>query len=207
MRVGRALEQISEIHAHLARSQVYRGYRAVPVMLSGALALAAGWIQPRIPAAMDGRSYVIYWAAVAVAAFLIAGGNVIYGYLREENPYARQRTLSVVGQLAPSLAVGFVVTLALGVSQDGRYVALLPGIWALLYGLGLLASKPFLPRMIGWVGLFYILCGCVLLRVGVDGASLSPWEVGIPFGVGQILSGLVLHWNLERRHDGAQRQE
>lgn len=202
MRVGKALEQISEIHAHMARSQVYRGYRAVPVMLSGALALAAGWIQPRILASTDARSYLIYWTAVAVAAFLISGGNVIYGYLREENLYARQRTLSVVGQLAPSLAVGLVVTLALGAQQDGRYVALLPGIWALLYGLGLLASRPFLPRMIGWLGLFYILCGAVLLQRAAGGADLSPWAVAAPFGTGQILGGLILHWNLERRrHD------
>jgi len=56
--------------------------------------------------------------------------------------------------------------------------------------------------MIGWVGVFYGLCGCVLLRRAMEAGpgNLSPWEVGVPFGVGQILGGLVLYWNLERTH-------
>ena len=41
MEIQKALHQISEIHGHLAKSHVYRGYRAVPVALSGVLALVA----------------------------------------------------------------------------------------------------------------------------------------------------------------------
>jgi len=204
MRIDKALEQISEIHERLAKSQMYRGYRAVPAVLSGVLAIVAAWIQPFIVSGVDPRSYVLYWTLVAVAAFLIAGGSVICGYLREEDPHARQRTAAVIGQLAPSLAVGVIVTIAFVVAEERRLIPFLPGIWALLYGLGLSASKPFLPRMIGWVAVFYVLCGCVLLRraVGLGLGGLSPWETGIPFGVGHILGGVILYWNLERRrHD------
>ncbi len=209
MRIDKALEQISEIHEHLAKSQMYRGYRAVPAVLSGILAIVAAWIQPFIVSGVDPRIFVLYWILVAVAAFLIIGGSVINGYLREEDTHARQRTAVVVGQLAPSLAVGLILTIAFLVPEDRSLIAFLPGIWALLYGLGLNASKPFLPRMIGWLALFYILCGCVLLRraVELDLVSLSPWEIGIPFGVGHILSGLILYWNLERRRHDSQGQE
>ena len=193
MRIDKALEQISEIHEHLAKSQMYRGYRAVPAVLSGILAIVAAWIQPFIASGVDPRVFVLYWTLVAVAAFLIIGGRVIYGYLREEDPHVRRRTATVVGQLAPSLAVGLILTLAFLVPEDRSLISFLPGIWALLYGLGLSASKPFLPRMMGWVALFYILCGCVLLRraVDLDLVSLSPWEIGIPFGIGHILGGLI----------------
>jgi len=204
MRLDKALEQISEIHKHLATSQVFRGYRAVPSELSGILALAAAWIQPAVVPGGDAQLYVLYWTLVAVAAFLISGGSVIYGYLQEADPLSRQRTVTVVGQLAPSLAVGVVITVVFVVAEEGRLISFLPGIWALLYGLGLFASRLFLPKMIGWVALFYFLCGCVLLRgaVGHDPASLSPWETGIPFGAGHILGGLILYWNLERKiHD------
>jgi hypothetical protein len=202
MRLDKALEQISEIHKHLATSQVFRGYRAVPSELSGILALAAAWIQPAVVPGGDPRLYVLYWTLVAVAAFLISGGSVIYGYLQEADPLSRQRTAVVVGQLAPSLAVGVVITVVFVVAEEGRLISFLPGIWALLYGLGLFASRLFLPKMIGWVALFYFLCGCVLLRgaVGLGPTSLSPWEVGIPFGAGHILGGLILYWNLERKH-------
>lgn len=204
MRLDKALEQISEIHKHLATSQVFRGYRAVPSELSGVLALAAAWAQPAVVPGGDSRLYVLYWTLVAVAAFLICGGSVAYGHLREGDPLARRRTVTVVGQLAPSLAVGAVITAVFVAAEEGRLIPYLPGVWALLYGLGLFASRLFLPKMIGWVALFYFLCGCILLRgaAGHDPASLSPWEVGIPFGAGHIMAGLILYWNLERkRHD------
>ena len=201
MRLDKALEQISEIHKHLATSQVFRGYRAVPSAVSGILALAAAWVQPALVPPGDPRLYVLYWTVLAVAAFLICGGSVAYGYLREEDPLARRRTVTVVGQLAPSLAVGAVVTAVFVAAEEGRLIPYLPGVWALLYGLGLFASRLFLPKMIGWVALFYFLCGCVLLQraAGLGPASLSPWEVGIPFGVGHTIAGLILYWNLERK--------
>jgi hypothetical protein len=201
MRIDQALEQISEIHEQLAKSQMYRGYRAIPAVLAGVLAILTAWAQPLIGGGSDPRFYVFYWSLVAVVAFLISGASVIYGYLRETEAHIRQRMLAVVGQLAPSLAVGVILTIAFLVPEDRSLISFLPGIWALLFGLGLFASKPFLPRMIGWVAVFYILCGCVLTRkaVGLDPASLSPWDIGIPFGVGQILSGLILYWNLERK--------
>jgi len=39
--VTRALEEIAEIHAHLAAREVYRGWRAMPVAASGLVGLAA----------------------------------------------------------------------------------------------------------------------------------------------------------------------
>ena len=38
-----ALERIAEIRHQMARTEVFRGYRALPVAFSGALAVAAGW--------------------------------------------------------------------------------------------------------------------------------------------------------------------
>jgi hypothetical protein len=39
MEIDKALSQISEIHAHVARAEVYRDVKALPVSISGALAL------------------------------------------------------------------------------------------------------------------------------------------------------------------------
>lgn len=197
MRIDQALEQISEIHEHLARSQLYRGYRALPAAAAGVLALIAAWVQPPIT---DPRQYIGYWILVAVAAFLISVASVVAGYVREHDAHARRRTRAVVGQLAPSLAVGLLLTVEFLALDDDHLLLFLPAIWALLYGLGLVASTPFLPKRMGGVALFYLLCGGVLLHrtVGGNTGGLSPWDTGFPFGVGQVLSGLILYWNLER---------
>ena len=201
MRIEKALEQISEIHEHLAKSQMFRGYRAVPAALSGVLAIAAAWIQPLLISDNGAFLYVAYWTIVAVLALLIAGGSVIYAYIRETDPHARQRTVTVVGQMTPSLTVGVILTTAFLLMLENRLVCFLPAVWALLYGLGISASKPFLPRMMGWVSVFYILCGCILLLFALADAphKPSPWETGIPFGAGQVFFGMVLYWNLERK--------
>jgi hypothetical protein len=41
---------------------------------------------------------------------------------------------------------------------------------------------------------------CLTLRE----AALSPWAMGVPFGVGQLLAAGVLYWTLERADDDSQ---
>ena len=47
--------------------------------------------------------------------------------------------------------------------ENGRHGA----FWALLFSLGLFSCRPYLPRGIGWVALFYLLAGGGLLLLGV----------------------------------------
>jgi hypothetical protein len=81
-------------------------------------------------------------------------------------------------------------------------VALLPGLWAVLFGLGVFASRPYLPRATGWVALFYLAAGGLLLwAADRPGVALNGWGVGGVFGVGQLATALVLHRNVERHDD------
>jgi hypothetical protein len=74
---------------------------------------------------------------------------------------------------------------------------LLPGLWAVVFGLGVFATRPYLPRAVGWVGLYYLTAGAFLLGRSPF-AELSGWSVGGVFGLGQLATALVLYWNLER---------
>ena len=200
MHVDKAMAQIEEIHGHLLKGQIFHGYRTFPVMLMGCLAIAAAWGQFFFRAALSPTGYVAYWTGVAFFAFAMGSGGLVQDYLCAATPAARRKTRIVVGQLLPSLAVGVVLSYGFMQTKDSSLVAFLPALWALLYGLGLLSSRPFLPRMMGWVAGFYLLCGCVLLHraVGLGIGGLSPWSVGLPFGLGQLVSALALYWNLER---------
>ena len=44
MELQKAISQISEIHAQVLRSEVFRGYRAVPMAITGGLAIAVAAI-------------------------------------------------------------------------------------------------------------------------------------------------------------------
>jgi hypothetical protein len=202
MEIQRALDQISEIHEHLARGEVCRDYRAAPIALSGLVALAAAMLQSRVIGQPPPTTALVsYWVLVAAAAALVAGGGIIVQYLREPSQITRRRTRTVLGQFVPCVAAGMVVTAAVDWNSTVA-VAVLPGLWAVLFSLGVFASRPYLPRMIGWVALYYLVAGGVLLLLARSGASLNPWAMGATFGLGQLASGGVLYWNLERQGHG-----
>ena len=222
MEIQKALNQISEIHGHLAKTDVYRGYRAVPVALSGILALVAAAAQTRLVG--NGSDYhydfIIFWLVVWLLGAATAAGGIVYSYLREESQLARRRTRATVGQLLPCLVAGFGVAVLL-VRPGSDSLAFVPGLWAVLFSLGIFASRPYLPRMTGWVALYYLVAGTVLLAMAGEPTtlsgwgtqvtvgfghttagypkSLSPWGMGLTFGFGQIMAGIVLYWNLERK--------
>jgi hypothetical protein len=200
MQIHQALDRISEIHQQVARGEVYRGYRSLPAALTGILALAAALVQPlAIGVDPSPIAYVAFWVAVAPLGFLTCGGEIILAFVKESDSRARKRTRIVASQFVPCLVAGTLITATIVMSFPSA-IALLPGIWAVLYGLGTFSVRPYLPRRSGWVALFFIVCGGAMLSMAESGASLSPWGMGLTFGVGQFLTALILYWDLEREN-------
>ena len=197
MDVTRALDQIAEIHGQIAKGEVYRGYRSLPVAASGLIGLAAAWLQPASLGTSDPIGFVVYWIAIGVAAAFVGSSEIIYNYIVHEEASARRHTRRVVGQFLPSVAGGAAIA-ACFTQLSASLVPLLPGLWALCFGLGTFASRPYLPRASGWVALFYCAAGFVLLWNAWGPEPLTGWWVGGTFGAGQLLAALVLWWNLER---------
>ena len=195
MEFGRALSQISEIHQHLARTEVYRGYRSAPVALSGIVGLAAAALQAPALSATDPIGFVWFWTAVAIFAGLTGSSEIAFNYLFREGAFERRRTRTVVFQFAPSVVAGALATIAFA-TTSAALVPLLPGLWAMLFGVALFAARPLLPRATGWVALYYLATGAWLLWHA--GTAPSGWTVGGTFGAGQLIAAVVLYWNLER---------
>jgi hypothetical protein len=80
---------------------------------------------------------------------------------------------------------------------------MLPGLWQVLFGLGIFASWRFLPHAVIWVAVFYLATGLWCLAQAQGQAALSPWAMALPFGVGQLVTAGVLYWALERAHEQA----
>src|SRR4029078_4821664 len=102
-----------------------------------------------------------------------------------------------VGQFLPSLVAGAIISTSF-IRLSTTLVPLLPGLLAICFGIGIFASRLYLPRARGWVALFYYAAGVGLLWMANGTAPLHAWWVGGTFGVGQLLAAFVLFWNLER---------
>jgi hypothetical protein len=197
MDVSRALSQIAEIHQQIAKGEMYRGYRSMPVAASGLIGIVAAAVQPGDLPGRDPVGFVLYWSMVATAAGLVGASEIVYNYVVREDEAARRRTRQVVGQFLPSLVAATAITASF-VHVGTTLVPLLPGLWAICFGIGVFASRPYLPRASGFVALFYYAAGTGLLWRAGGLESLSGWWVGATFGIGQLLAALVLYWNLER---------
>ncbi|MEX0713640.1 MAG: hypothetical protein WD278_14880 [Pirellulales bacterium] len=199
MELKEALAQISQIREHMARTEVFRGYRSLTVGLSGALALAAAVGQSFwLPRPLEQlASYLALWIGVAVISAVVAGGEMWTRARRARSSVARQMTLLAVEQFLPSLVAGAVLT-AVIVRRAAESAWMLPGLWALCFSLGVFASYRLLPRPVFWVGVYYLVCGALALAWGQGEAALSPWSMAISFGGGQLLAAAILYFTLER---------
>jgi hypothetical protein len=195
LEVAQALERIAEIHEHLDRGEVYRGYHPKLVALTGVLGIAAAMAQPWLLPGADGRAFLTYWIGVAAANLLFHWSSMGYAYAREDET-ARRRTRRVVGQFVPSVAAGAMVTAGCMAAFPGA-IAALPGVWAITFALGIFSSRPYLPRHIGWVGLWYLVGGGILLSLAPSTFPILGFGLGVVFGIGQLGAALVLH--LDRR--------
>jgi hypothetical protein len=115
---------------------------------------------------------------------------------------ARQMMFSAAESFLPALVAGAAVTLAL-VGTAPRELWLLPGLWQIFYGLGIFASCRFLPRQMFAVGLWFLATGTLVLAMGSGGRALSPWEMGFPFGIGQLLIAAVLRFGYREAAEDA----
>jgi len=190
MDLSRALADIAEIRQQMAKGAIYRGYRPLPIAVSGAIGLAAAWFESPGLGAHDPVGFVLYWSAVAAFAGFVGASEIIHNYVVHDDGAARRQTRRVIGQFLPSVMGGAIVTASF-VRLSPALVPLLPGLWAICFGLGTFASRPYLPRASGIVALFYYVAGVVLLW-NARTAALSGWWVGATFGVGQLLASLIL---------------
>jgi len=197
MELHEALTQISEIRQRVAQSELFRGYRAVPVAFSGILALVTAAVQWKLlPEPLSNASaYVALWVGAAIVSILATGLELFVHHRHSRTRLARQLTWLALRQFAPCLVAGGLVLFAI-VTYASDILWMLPGLWAMLFSLGIFASYRLLPKPTFWVGMFYMIASTILLTLREE--ALSPWAMGIPFGLGQLFAAAILYWTLER---------
>jgi len=199
MELREALAQITVIRRQMAAAETFRGYRSMTVGFSGALAIAGAAVQavwiPQPQRALG--AYLALWIGVAAGSVLVCGTEMALRCRRAASPLSRQITLLAVGQFLPCLVAGGLLTLAI-VRAAPESAWMLPGLWAVVFSLGVFASCRLLPRWTFAVAAHYLIAGVVCLVLARQEAALSPWAMAGTFGAGQFLAAGILYFTLER---------
>jgi hypothetical protein len=200
-----ALAEISAIRTQVARETQFRGYGPRSTAATGVLAILVASVQSlwlKGPQA-DARVFLMVWVSTAAVA---AGFSAWETYVRTRKVhfgFSREMIQAAIEQFLPAMVVGLMLTVVLVRVAPGE-LWMLPGLWQLSFSLGIFASCRFLPRPMFAVGLWYLVAGLACLAIEGGPHALSPWTMGIPFGIGQLFLAAVLTYgyedSVEERH-------
>ncbi len=199
--LNKALGDISSIRQQVARSTEFRGYGPATLVATGGIAIVAAGLQAvwlpnptnHIPV------YLAIWVSTAIlSAALIAVQTVTRSH-RMHSGMADEMIKMAVEQFLPAAGAGALLTIVL-VGSVPAALWMLPGLWQITFSLGVFSSCRFLPRPMAAAGAWYLLTGLTCIALA-DGRALSPWTMGVSYGVGQLLVAgrSVLHRAGEQR--------
>jgi hypothetical protein len=190
--LNKAIGDISSIRMQVARSTEFRGYGPATLAATGFFAVAAGAVQALWLPDPAGHvlAYLAIWISTAIVSAALIGTQMRARTHRVHSGLANEMILMAVEQFLPSVAAGALLTFVLA-----RYVPvavwMLPGLWQLIFSLGVFSSCRFLPRPMLAAGAWYLVTGLVCIALAGNRA-LSPWAMAIPYGAGQVLVAAIL---------------
>ncbi len=199
----KALADISEIHSQMARGTEFRGYGPATLAATGGLAVLAAvgqalWLPH--PEARVGL-YIALWGVTAAISVTLIGLDMILRSRRIHSGLAQEMIWAAVEQFLPAGVAGALLTaVLLQYSPDDLWM--LPGLWQIVFSLGVFACCRFLPRAIFAVGLWYLVAGLACLVFAQAEHGFSPWAMGAPYGIGQLLVAAILQRHAAGEADG-----
>ena len=193
--LSRALGDISSIRKQMANATEFRGYGPATLAATGAFAVLAAVVQQFFveDAVTHLSTYLAIWTSTAVLSCALTGAQMYTRSRRIHSALSDEMIRMAVEQFLPSLGAGLLLTLVVP-----HYVPqaawMLPGLWQIIFGLGIFSSCRFLPRPMIAAGAWYLLTGLACIAIG-ESRALSPWAMGVPFGAGQLLFAAILFFS------------
>lgn len=204
MDFNRALAEISALKGQMARSTEFRGFGPATIAVTGVLGLAVGFGQAHLVSrpVVHIDAYLTLWILTAALAIAAISLETISRTQREHPALVREMILNATMHFVPAIAAGILLTVVLLHSSPAS-AWMLPGLWQIMFSLGVFSSCQRLPRAMIAVGIWYVVCGLLVLATDNPGLTLSGPAMGIPFGIGQLLVASILYRGyLEYDEDG-----
>ena len=179
----RALEDLRFIRQTMERASAFTAFSGWSLVLIGATAMATAVIAPVEPGT---ASWLLVWIAEAALALTIAVTATLRKTAAAGEPLWSGPALKFMFSVAPALIVGALLTAALA----GTTLAhLLPGVWTLLYGAGLVSGGMFSHRIVPLSGVAFIAVGALALFAPTGWGNVL---LAVGFGGVHVVLGAII---------------
>jgi hypothetical protein len=153
----RALADLHFIRQTMECASTFTAFSGWGLALIGVITVAAGWWATRQP---QREHWLAAWLALAVVSVAIAASTTWWKARRLRQPLLASPARRFALGLAPPLGAGAVVTVAL--VRAGQF-DLVPGVWLLLYGAGVVTGGAFSVRIVPAMGFAFMALGATAL--------------------------------------------
>lgn len=192
---GDVLESLQVIRETMERSAQFTALPGRGIMLVGATALIASVVSARYTHLMS--RWILIWVLEAPVA---AGIAVVAGYRKSSRlrlPLWSGPGRRMLVALAPPIFAGAVLTYALLMNNyQLRLATVIPGMWLLLYGAGLMAAGAHSVPPIPVMGAAFLALGAVVL------VANAPFLMNTAMAIGFGGLHLAFGWYIARKHGG-----
>jgi hypothetical protein len=202
MHVKDALDEISALRLQMARSAEFRGFGPATLAATGVLALLAAaaqslWLPD--PAA-NIRAYIALWAATALVSVVLVAAEAVRRSRRAHEGLADDMLAAAAEQFRPAAFAGALLTFVL-IASAPEALWMLPGLWQVIFSLGVFAACRNLPPRLWLVAGWYLTTGLACLVFARAEHAFSPWAMGLPFALGEGLAAALLWLNYRGGND------
>jgi hypothetical protein len=185
----RAIENLRFIRETMERSTSFTAVPGWGGVVMGFTALVAAVLASQ---QMNPQPWLSIWLLEGALAFAIGGLTAVRKARAAELSVLTGAGRKFALSLLPPLAAGALLTAAL---DHAGLLHLLPGVWLLSYGAGVLTAGAFSVRIVPVMGLCFMVTGAAALFCP---ASWGNWLLGAGFGGLHILFGTII----ARRYGG-----
>ncbi|MGD0224259.1 MAG: hypothetical protein ABSF71_18170 [Terriglobia bacterium] len=155
----------------------------------GVTALATACVAPRPTGSM---AWLVTWLAAALCALAFGALGIYWKARRVGTPVFTRPARQFLLSLLPPLLAGAVISYAIYSTALSR---LLPSVWLLLYGVGVMSAGTFSVRVVPMMGLCFMLAGVAAMFCP---AAWANAVMAAGFGGLHILFGTII----ARRYGG-----
>jgi len=196
--LNQALVDIRNIRRQVARTTEFRGYGPLTLSATGAVALLAGVAQSHwIPEpATHPEQYVALWLTTGVFCAALIATQMLTRARRLHSGMADEMVRMAVAQFLPAGIAGAILPFVL-LRVPHSVFWMLPGLWQIVFSLGVFASCRCLPRLMHLAGAWFLLTGLACVALG-DARALAPVTMSGAYLIGMLLVAVIHYFSAKR---------